>query len=141
MNPNETTTPAVAKKRRQLDRGMTLLEIMVVITIIGAVMAIVGVNVLNQLENARVDTTRQSMGNIEQALKLYKMRNNKYPDSFSALVQEKYLDQVPKDGWSNEFVYMREGSKYKIVSYGADGTPGGDGTDADITSGDTVGAK
>jgi len=122
---------------RPADRGMTLLEIMVVITIIGVVMATVTVAVLPQLDKAKVDTTINSMRGVQGALKLYYARHGKYPDTsqgFGILVSEKFLDQAPNDAWGNDFIYTAEGSSYKIISYGSDGQQGGDGASADISS-------
>ncbi len=129
---------ARSQSSRAAMRGMTLLEIMVVITIIGVVMGTVAVAVIPQLNKAKIDSTKNSIrGGIEPALKLYYTRHGKYPETGSGLqvlVSERMLDKVPKDGWSNDFVYLNEGSKYKIVSYGADGAPGGSEDDADISS-------
>jgi general secretion pathway protein G len=122
---------------RAAARGMTLLEIMVVITIIGVVMATVTVAVLPQLDRAKIDTTMNSMRGVQGALKLYYARHGKYPDTsqgMQILLTEKFLDQPPKDAWGNDFVYTAEGTNYKIISYGSDGQPGGDGAAADITS-------
>ena len=122
---------------RAHERGMTLLEIMVVITIIGVVMATVTVAVLPQLDKAKVDTTKNSMVGVQSGLKLYYARHGKYPDTsqgFQILVSEKFLDAVPKDAWGNDFIYTAEGSSYKIISYGSDGQQGGDGASADISS-------
>ena len=124
-------------QERAGDRGMTLLEIMVVITIIGVVMATVTVAVLPQLDRAKIDTTKNSMLGVQGALKLYYARHGKYPDTsqgLQILVAEKFLDQLPKDAWSNDFVYTAESSSYKILSYGSDGQQGGDGAAADISS-------
>jgi general secretion pathway protein G len=130
--------------RRAAMRGMTLLEIMVVITIIGVVMGTVAVAVIPRLNDAKVETTKNSIrGGVETALKLYYTRHGKYPDTGSGLqvlVSERLLDKLPKDGWGNDFTYLNEGSNYKIVSYGADGAPGGDSYDADISS-DTMDEK
>lgn len=136
--------------RRFLDRsaarttaGMTLLEIMVTITIIGVVMGMVAVAVIPQLDAAKVDTTKNSIrGGLVPALKLYYTRHGKYPDTgagLQVLVSERMLDSVPKDAWGNDFVYLNEGSAYKIISYGADGAPGGSEAAADISS-DTMDA-
>lgn len=121
----------------RLARGMTLLEIMVVITIIGVVMATVTVAILPQLDKAKVDTTINSMRGVQSALKLYYARHGKYPDtsqSLQILITEKFLEQAPKDAWGTDFVYTAEGSSYKLLSYGSDGNPGGDGAAADIDS-------
>ena len=123
--------------RRAEARGMTLLEIMVVITIIGVVMAAVGVAVLPLLDQAKIDTTKNSISTVETGLKLYYTRHGKYPDTsqgLGILVQEKMLDKPPKDAWNNDFVYLNEGGKCKVLSYARDNAPGGDGVDADITN-------
>lgn len=122
---------------REAERGMTLLEIMVVITIIGVVMATVTMAVLPQLDKAKVDTTITSMRGIQSGLKLYYARHGKYPDTsqgLQILITEKLLEPPVKDGWGNDFVYTAEGSSYKLVSYGSDNQPGGDGAGADISS-------
>ncbi len=123
--------------------GMTLLEIMVTITIIGVVMGMVAVAVIPQLDAAKVDTTKNSIrGGLVPALKLYYTRHGKYPDTgagLQVLVTERMLDSVPKDAWGNDFVYLNEGSAYKIISYGADGAPGGSDAATDISS-DTMDA-
>lgn len=124
-------------RRSPVPRGMTLLEIMVVITIMGVVMAAVGVAVIPMLDAAKADTTRTTIMSVETGLKLYNMRHGKYPDTsggIQTLVQEKILERTPKDGWGNDFVFLNEGGKYQIISYGADQSPGGEGKDADINS-------
>ncbi|MFN7133566.1 MAG: type II secretion system protein GspG, partial [Myxococcales bacterium] len=96
---------------RRHERGMTLIEIMVALTILGLVVAAVGVAVIPQLQYAKIDTTRSMIGTIESGLKLYYTRHGKYPDTGSGLgvlVQEKFLDKQPKDGWGNDFVYLNE---------------------------------
>lgn len=133
-------------------RGFNLIEIMVVITIIGILMAIVGVNVLGALESAKVDSTKTAMGNIKNALTMYKLDNGHYPtttEGLQALISapasakkrgKKYLssDTVPKDNWDNDFMYFSPGTRgnheFEIISYGADGKEGGDGNNADINS-------
>ncbi len=122
----------------RLGSGMTLIEIMVTITIIGVVMGMVAVAVIPQLDAAKVDTTKNSIrGGIIPALKLHYTRHGKYPDTgagLQVLVTEKMLDSVPKDAWGNDFVYLNEGGSYKIISYGSDGAQGGSDTAADISS-------
>jgi general secretion pathway protein G len=126
-------------RRRQ--RGMTLIEIMVVITILGLIAAAVGVAVIPQLNQAKVDTAKLDIRNIEGALKLYYTRKGNYPDTgtgLKALVDIQALDRVPRDPWNNEYVYLNEGGKPVIISYGADGLAGGEGQDADISSRDAA---
>lgn len=125
-----------ARTARKTARGMTLLEIMVVITIIGVVMGIVAVAVIPQLDNARVDATKSSIGVVMNSLKGYYLRHGKYPDSgagLQILVNEGFVESI-KDGFGNDMVYTNEGGKPVVTSYGKDGSPGGDGADADISS-------
>ncbi len=126
-------------QQRRRRRGMTLIEIMVVITILGLIMAAVGVAVIPKLDEAKQDTARLDMANINQALKLYYTKKGKYPDTgtgLKALVDTNNLEKVPQDPWGHEYVYMLEAGKPVLMSYGADGTQGGEGPDADISSRD-----
>ena len=126
-------------KQQRRRRGMTLIEIMVVITILGLIMAAVGVAVIPKLDEAKQDTARLDIANIHNALKLYYTKKGKYPDTGSglkALVDTQNLERIPVDPWGHEYVYMNEGGKPVIISYGADGTQGGEGPDADISSRD-----
>lgn len=127
------------RKQRRKSRGMTLIEIMVVITILGLIAAAVGVAVIPQLEAARRDRASLDIKSIQGAMKLYYTKKGKYPDTASglnALVETQALEQMPKDPWNNDYVYINEGGKPVIISYGADGTAGGEGNDADISSAD-----
>jgi general secretion pathway protein G len=133
--------------------GMTLIEIMVVVAIIGSIAALVTVNVLDYLDESKVETTKIEIKNIEGALEQFKRRHGFYPTSeqgLSALVEKPtvgkipdnyppdgYLKAVPKDGWGNEYIYYSpgvQGHKFEIVSYGGDGAEGGEDKDADITN-------
>ncbi|MER2565499.1 MAG: type II secretion system protein GspG [Myxococcaceae bacterium] len=132
-----------ALTRRRRARGMTLIEIIVVITILSLLMAAVGVAVIPQLEQAKVDRAKMDIGNIQNALKTYYAKKGNYPDTglgLKALVDAQILERVPVDPWETEYVYMKEGSTPVIISYGKDKAPGGAETDADISSKD-LGAK
>jgi general secretion pathway protein G len=123
-------------KRRSL-RGMTPIEIMVVLTILGLIAGAVIVAVIPQLERARHDRAELDIKNIESGLKLYYARKGNYPDTASglkALVDMQILESLPKDPWGNDYAYTREGSQPVITSYGRDGVPGGEGPDADISN-------
>ena len=137
--------------------GFTLIEIMVVIVILAMLAAFVGPKLMGRTDEAKVKTTKVQIKGIESALKLYKLDNGMYPSTeqgLSALVtkptvgiipksykEEGYLDSkaVPKDAWGNDYLYISpdEHGDYDLFSYGADGTKGGDGKNADITSWDT----
>jgi general secretion pathway protein G len=132
---NEVTTRRGRRRRRSL--GMTLIEIMVVITILGLIAAAVGVAVIPKLGEAKVDRARLDIKQIESALKLYYTKKGKYPDTANglrALVETNNLEKIPTDPWDKEYVYMNEGGKPVIMSYGRDGSPGGEGEDADVSS-------
>ena len=136
--------------------GMTLIEIMVVVAIIGSIAALVTVNVLNYLDESKVETTKIQIRNIESALEQFKRKHGFYPSSeqgLAALVEKPtigripdnypadgYMKTLPKDAWGNDFVYYQPGvagHKIEIISYGGDGQEGGEDVDADITNYET----
>lgn len=118
-------------------RGMTLLEIMIVITIIGLVTGISSVAYFKIAGGARVDTTRESIRSAETALKLFHLKRGRFPttsESWNALLTEGVLDKRPRDGWHRELHYTEERGSYVVLSYGSDGELGGDGSATDISS-------
>ncbi len=128
-----TLLSALARRRR----GMTLIEIIVVITILSLMMAAVGVAVIPALEQAKRDRAYQDIINIQTALKTYYAKKGNYPDTgsgFKALVDAQILEKAPLDPWDREYIYMLEAGKPVIVSYGKDGTAGGTDADADVSS-------
>lgn len=136
-----TWRPPAARRTRQA--GFTLVELMVVIAIIAALAAIVGVNVLGALDESDTANAKAQIRNFKTALVAYKLKYNKFPSSgegLDALIRNdkntKFLDasEIPLDPWGNPYIYTSEGSNFKVVSYGADGQPGGSGIDADIDS-------
>lgn len=130
-----------ALRRRQRARGMTLIEIIVVITILSLLMAAVGIAVIPQLDKAKQDTARMDIGNLQTALKTYYAKKGNYPDTGSGLrvlVESQILDRSPIDPWGHEYVYLNEGGKPVVISYGRDGSPGGTELDEDISSKDVV---
>ena len=119
---------------------MTLIEIIVVITILSLLMAAVGVAVIPQLDKAKQDTARMDIGNLQTALKTYYAKKGNYPDTgtgLRSLVETQILDRAPVDPWGHDYVYMNEGGKPVVISYGRDGAPGGAELDEDISSKDT----
>ncbi|MBK7761541.1 MAG: type II secretion system protein GspG [Deltaproteobacteria bacterium] len=119
-------------------RGMTLVEIMVVIAIIGTMMSIVGFAVADNFAKANVETTKLTMQQIDKNLGMYAAaKKGKFPTTSEGLAAAaKYFPDgaVPKDSWGNEFIYTASGRGYEIVSLGADGVEGGEDYDADINS-------
>jgi general secretion pathway protein G len=137
--------------------GFTLIEIMVVIVILAMLAALVGPKLMGRTDDAKIQTTRTQIGNLETALKLYKLDNGTYPSTEQGLnaliskptvgiIPKSYKDggylektQVPKDGWGNDYLYISPGehSDYDLFSYGADGAKGGDGKNSDISNWET----
>lgn len=131
-------------KGRRAPRGMTLIEIMVVLVILGLIASAVVIAVFPQLQRARVDRTTLDIGNLDSALKLYNARKGKFPDTttgLKALVDMEIIDKSPKDAWGNDYVYTLENGRPVITSYGADGVPGGDGPNADLSNRPATAAK
>jgi general secretion pathway protein G len=133
-------------------RGFTLIEILVVVTILGILAAIVVPRILERPEQARRTKATVDIKGIEESLGLFKLDNGFYPSTeqgLQALVvkpetgripsrypENAYLKKIPVDPWGSPYAYLSPGvhDRYDIISYGADGEPGGEGNDADINS-------
>jgi general secretion pathway protein G len=125
------------KSMRRRPKGMTLVEIMVVITIIGLITAAVAVAVMPKLGEARTSRAQSDVKQIENALDLYKMKKGSYPDTaqgIRALVETGNLKEAPLDPWGEPYIYMLEGNKPLVMSYGADKQAGGSGEDEDVSN-------
>lgn len=122
---------------RRAPRGMTLIEIMVVLVILGLIAGAVTVAVIPRINEARISTAKLDIATLENALKLYYARTGKFPDTatgFKILLDQQLIERAPKDPWGNDYVYLLESGRPIITSYGADGAPGGDGVNADISN-------
>jgi general secretion pathway protein G len=141
-----------SRAAQRLQRGFTLIEIMVVVVIMGVLAALVVPKLLNRAGESKVAAAKVDIATIMQALKLYKLDNQRYPTTeqgLQALIEKPtggpaangwkaggYVEKMPKDPWGNPYQYLSPGIKGEVdvFSYGADGQPGGTGDDADIGS-------
>jgi general secretion pathway protein G len=123
-------------QRRRRGRGMTLVEIMVVVAIIGMIMGAVAVGAMSQLEKAKVKNTKMIIHNVQEALVHYATDNtDSCPKALSELVSQKYLNKDPKDDWGQPLMYVcpstHGGDSADVWSKGKDKQ---DGTADDIRS-------
>ena len=134
----------------QKQSGFTLIEIMVVIVILGILASLIVPKIMSRPDEARIVAAKQDMASIMQALKLFKLDNQRYPTTeqgLQALIQKPrsapvpqnwkaggYLERLPIDPWGNPYQFLNPGlhGELDIISLGADGAAGGDGNDADI---------
>lgn len=142
------------KKRLLSQQGFTLIELMVVLVILGILAGMIVPRIMDRPEEARRTKASVDIQALEQALQLYKLDNGQYPTTeqgLQALIEAPsagrlakkwrtggYLDKnrVPLDPWDNDYVYISPGlhGDFDLMSYGPDGEPGGEGTDADINN-------
>lgn len=133
-------------------RGFTLIEIMVVVTIIAILIAIVAPRVMDQPDKAAAVRAKADLAAISTALNLYKLDNFTFPGTdqgLQALITKPdgepeapnwkaggYMDRIPKDPWQRDYIYLSPGQhgEFDVYSLGRDGQPGGEGPAADIGS-------
>ena len=135
------------KRKAGKQVGFTLMELLVVLAILGLLMSLVGPRVLSQLGGAKTKTAAIQIKDLEQALEIYKLDVGRFPstnEGLKALVTKAggtsgwngpYLkSDVPMDPWNREYQYKYPGERGEldIFTYGQDGSPGGEGEDADV---------
>ena len=139
-------------KRAIWRQGFTLLEVMVVVVILGILAALVVPKIISRPDEARVIAAKQDIASLMQALRLYRLDNQRYPTTeqgLQALVTKAtttpvppnwktggYIERLPRDPWGQPYQYLNPGLRGEIdvFSFGADGVAGGEGNDADIGS-------
>ena len=147
------------RRKREKRNGFTIIEIMAVIIILGLLATVVAVNVVGKIDKARVTATKTSLKTLHNAVRHFYMDTTRYPDEeigLEELIEEPsdvtnwepggYLEttEIPKDAWGNPYEYRcpgEEGRDYDIISYGLDGTSGGEGENSDIVSWKDIGEE
>jgi general secretion pathway protein G len=139
-------------KTKSKQSGMTMMELLAVLVIIGIVGGVIGAKFLGQAEEAKRKAAKIEIGQIGQSLDLFKLEVGRYPttsEGLQALITAPpgvtnwngpywKADTLPKDPWKNDYVYTAPGQHglYDIISMGPDGQVGGEGANRDITSWD-----
>jgi general secretion pathway protein G len=142
----------MTRRNPSLQRGFTLIEIMVAVVIIGILGTVVAINVLPNLGKASIAAAKQDIRGLESALGFYKLDNLRYPTTeqgLRALVEKpadpeltnwdgpylKSATSAPKDPWKRDYIYEypgTHGGEFDVFTLGADGQPGGEKDNADI---------
>jgi len=123
-------------------RGFTIIELLIVMAILGMLAVMVAPNLFSKADSARRDAALLQISGVGSALAAHRLDVGQYPDSLEGLMTNTtgrstwdgpYIrNAVPKDPWGNDYYYTSTGSQYTLISYGADGSPGGEENDADI---------
>lgn len=146
MSQSANIRSDVMREKLRPDAGVTLVEMMVVIVIIGLITAIVVINVLPSQDKARVEKASADIATLQQALELYRLEYSNYPtveQGLEALVspvdaagtaRASFIRSLPLDPWNHAYQYVVPGERgaFDLYSLGADGRVGGEGLDADI---------
>lgn len=139
------------KKMSRKEQGFTLIEVLIVMVILGLLAALVGPKMFGKTGKARQKAAKSQISLFETAIDTYRLDMRKFPADLKELREKPQADgkwegpylpkEIPLDPWGNAYVYKTPGEHgaYDIISYGADGIPGGDGENEDIVSWKDIG--
>lgn len=126
--------------RRNRQRGFSFIEIMIVVVIIGILAGVVTLSTRHYLDRAKRNRANTDLATFRSALESYYGEEGQYPstDQGLAVLVPTYVERLSSDPWGRPYQYVQpgRGGPYEVVSHGADGRPGGEGADADLSSGD-----
>jgi general secretion pathway protein G len=122
-------------RRLRRSRGMTLIEIMVVLVILGLIAGAIGFNVFQRLKEAQVQTAKLDLKAISDGVDLYHVETGNWPDNLGPLVP-KFVKEIRKDPWGNDYQFLKTGDGYDVYSYGPDKAQGG-GDDITVHGGES----
>ena len=129
------------EREKKSRKAFTLVELMVVVTILGILASITSIKVVQYLKKARIVKAHADMKKIMNALELFNMEFHDYPEDLEELTEETdehpqgIISAIPRDPWGGDYEYV-QGTEhgFDLICYGRDGTEGGEGEDADINS-------
>lgn len=137
----------ISKQKRHLQKGFTLIELMVVVVILAILAAVAVPQFMDRPDEARMVKAKQDISSLSSALQLYKLDNYRYPTTdqgLEALVTnpssddapnwKPYMQNLPKDPWGKSYLYLSPGEQgdFDLYTLGADGEEGGEGVNATI---------
>lgn len=125
---------------RKKEKGFSLIELLIVITIMGLLVSIVAPQMFGKVEDSKIKTAQAQMKVLGTALDAYRLDMGFYPEKIEELVQGNdpmwhgpYIKEIPQDPWRVSYAYARQSlTQFELKSYGADGKPGGQNESADI---------
>ncbi len=141
-------------KEKRREKGFTLIELLIVMVILGLLAALVGPRMFGKVGKSKQKTAKVQISMFETALDTYRLDVGEYPATDHGLealrVQPDDADKwdgpylpkdIPLDPWGNPYDYVSPGenAEYEVISYGADGTAGGEGEDLDIVNWTAIG--